>query len=97
MADKNPTGRDVLDPASPASEDRSTESAVLALLLTEHPIHLTMPELALVLHGDIDLFEPRDAADRAVQELVGAGLVHRQGRFMVPTRAALYFDGLGWG
>jgi hypothetical protein len=54
-----------------------------------------MPELALVLHGDMDLFEPKDAAERAVRELVGAGLIHRQGKFLVPTRAALYFDNLG--
>jgi hypothetical protein len=94
MADTNPTGRDSLDPSSPASQDRSTESAVLGLLLTEHPIQLTMPELALVLHCDIDLFEPKDAAERAVRELVGAGLIHRQGKFLVPTRAALYFDSL---
>ena len=94
MADENLMGRDSLDPSSPASEDRSTESAVLALLLTEYPAHLTMPELVLVLHGDVDLFEPKDAAERAVRELVGAGLVHHQGKFLVPTRAALYFDRL---
>jgi hypothetical protein len=97
MANENPTGRDPLDPSSPAGESRGTESAVLALLLTEHPIQLTMPELALILHGDIDLFEPTDAAECAVRELVGAGLVHRQGRFLTPTRAAIYFDNLEMG
>jgi hypothetical protein len=56
-----------------------------------------MPELALILHGDIDLFEPADAAECAVRELVGAGLVHRQGRFPTPTRAAIYFDNLEMG
>jgi hypothetical protein len=30
-----------------------------------------------------------------VRELVGAGLLHRQGQFIAPTRAAFYFDGLG--
>jgi hypothetical protein len=94
MADENHMGRDSLDPSFPAEEDRSSESAVLALLLTEHPAQLTMAELVLVLHGDIDLFAPKDAAERAVRELVGAGLVHHQGKFVVPTRAALYFDGL---
>jgi hypothetical protein len=94
MADENLMGRDSLDPSSPAGEDRSAESAILALLLTEHPAQLTMSELVLVLHGDIDLFKPKDAAQRAVRELVGAGLIHHQGKFLVPTRAALYFDRL---
>jgi len=94
MADQNPTGRASLDPSSPAGEDRRTESAVLALLLNEHPTRLTMDELILVLHADPDRGDPEDAGSRAVRELVGAGLVHRDGRFLSPTRAALYFDAL---
>ena len=31
------------------------------------------------------------AANRAIRELDGAGLVHCRGGFAVPTRAALYF------
>jgi hypothetical protein len=67
----------------------------LALLIEEHPIHLTMDELALVLHADPDRADPEDAAHRAVRELVGAGLIHRDGPFVLPSRAALYFDALG--
>jgi hypothetical protein len=91
MADQNPKGRASDDPPSPAGEDRRTESAVLALLLDEHPTRLTMDELILVLHADPDRGDPGDAAQRAVRELVGAGLIHREGRFLTPTRAALYF------
>jgi hypothetical protein len=94
MADENPTGRTSHDPLSPAGEDKRTESAVMALLLEEHPIRLTMDELVLVLHADPERGDPADAALRAVRELVGAGLVHREGRFLAPSRAALYFDGL---
>lgn len=94
MADENPTGRAAHDPLSPAGEDRRTESAVLALLLEEHPIRLTMDELILVLHADPERGDPGDAAQRGVRELVGAGLVHREGRFLAPSRAALYFDAL---
>jgi hypothetical protein len=95
MAEENPRDHGAFDPLSPADDDRSTESAILVLLLTEHPTRLTVDELGLVLHGDIDLFEPKDAARRAIRELVGAGLVHREGKFLSPTRAALYFDCLG--
>ena len=95
MADENPKGRASHDPSSPGGEDRRTESAVLALLLDEHPIRLTMDELILVLGGDPDPADPKDAGQRAVTELVGAGLVHRDGSFLAPTRAALYFQRLG--
>ena len=94
MADENPKGRASLDPLSPAGEDRRTESAVLALLLDEHPSWLTVDELILVLGADPDRGDPQDAARRAVGELVGAGLVHRDGNFLAPTRAALYFHRL---
>ena len=94
MADENPTGRASLDPSSPAGEDRRTESAVLALLLDEHPSRLTMDELILVLCADPGRGDPKDAAQRAIGELVGAGLVHRDGSFLTPTRAALYFHRL---
>jgi hypothetical protein len=94
MADENPKGRASLDPSSPARQDKRTERAVLALLLDEHPTRLTMDELILVLHGDPERGDPEDAGQRAVRELVGAGLVHREGRFMAPSRAALYFAAL---
>lgn len=94
MANENPTGRTSDDPTSPAGEDKRTESAVMALLLQEHPIRLTMDELILVLHADPERGDPADARQRAVRELVGAGLVHREGRFLAPSRAALYFGAL---
>jgi hypothetical protein len=94
MADENPKGRRCPGPSSPAEEDRRTESAVLALLIEEHPIRLTMDELILVLHADPGRGDPGGAGRHAVRELVAAGLVHREGRFLAPSRAALYFDAL---
>jgi hypothetical protein len=94
MATQHPTGRGPDDPDSPAVENAKTERAVLALLLDEHPVQLTLDELCLVLHADPECTDPHDAATRAVRELVGTGLVHRNGRFLMPTRAALYFERL---
>jgi hypothetical protein len=94
MADTNPTDRAALDPSSPASEDQRTESAVLSLLLAEHPARLTVDELILALHADPERGDPEDAGQRAVRELVGAGLVHREGRSLAPSRPALYFAAL---
>jgi hypothetical protein len=78
----------------PNPGDRKTETAVLALLVAEHPTRLSMEELILVLHADPDRPDPEDAAERAVRELTGAGLLHRDGRFLAPSRAALYFSRL---
>lgn len=94
MADQNPTGHSLRDPASPAEQDRRFEGLVLSLLLEEHPARLTTDELALILSAFHDQGHPHDAAQRAIRELIGAGLVHRDGRFICPSRAALYFDRL---
>jgi microcystin degradation protein MlrC len=91
MATQNPTSRAWNDPASPATEDEKTQAAVLVTLLAEHPMQLTLDELVLVLHGDMDCVDPEDAARRAVRDLVGAGLVRHLDQMVMPTRAALCF------
>jgi hypothetical protein len=66
----------------------------MALLLDEHPTQLTVGEVCLVLHADPDRDNPNDEGERAVKELISAGLIHRNGRFVMPSRAALYFERL---
>jgi hypothetical protein len=90
MADANPTDCAERDLPRPRAEDAKVERAVLALLLEEHPSQLTIPELSLALNAD-PAFESDDAVERAVCELVGAGLLYCCGGFVLPTRAALYF------
>lgn len=77
----------------PAERDQMLQAAVLRLLLIEHPAQLTLTELLRELS---DPCEGRDkgALETAVGTLVGAGLVHRHGQFLVPSRAALRFDRL---
>lgn len=96
MADRNPTERGAAgpDPCKAAARDARTENQVLTFLLEEHPTRLTQGELSLVLNADPRLDDPDDAAKRAVRELVGAGLIHQDGRFLAPSRAALYFERL---
>ena len=36
-------------------------------------------------------FGSEDAVERAIRQLVGAGLLHCCGGFILPTRAALYY------
>lgn len=79
------------------AEDESVESAVLRQLLELHPTRLTLAELVRELGGDEDEdggFAARDAVERAVRDLSAVGLLHRDARFVEPTRAALRFSDL---
>lgn len=92
MADENTMDCAERSPSFIASEeDAKTEQAVLSFLLAEHPARLTIPEASRALNVGPTSFERRDAIERAIRELDGAGLLNCQGGFAVPTRAALYF------
>ncbi len=79
---------------STSEEDAATEAAVLKQVLTLHPTVLTLAELIRELAGEDQGFADRDAVERAVHDLVGAGLLHRSEAFVMPTRAALRLDEL---
>lgn len=74
--------------------DEEVQVGVLRHLLDLHPVQLTDEELVREVVGDPDDFTECDAVRRAVGVLVATGLVHRQGRFVFPTRAALVFHAL---
>jgi hypothetical protein len=82
------------DSWTPAAEDAATESAVLQQLLELHPLRVTLAELIRELAGESPDFAERDAIERAVRDLTGAGLLHRHGGLLAPTRAALRFSEL---
>jgi hypothetical protein len=81
------------DPDSPIEDDRRNQSVVLSMLIDEHPVRLSFDELVLVLHADLTE-TPRIATENALKDLIGAGLVRREGPHLLPTRAALYFAAL---
>jgi hypothetical protein len=68
-------------------EDASAQRAVLSLVLDEHPALLAAEEVEREIG-------PGDGAQRAMQDLAGAGLLRREGGLVLPTRAALAFDRL---
>jgi hypothetical protein len=76
-------------PRSTEREDERTQSAVLSLVLNEHPAQLTICEVAREVTVD-----EGDAPERAVRDLVGVGLLRCEGASVLPTRAALHFDRL---
>lgn len=91
MATENPMGGG--ESITPNTEDAKVELAVLAFLLHEHPDRLTIPEVSRAMNRFSD-FNSEDAVERAIRELVGAGLLCCQGGYVQPTRAALYFERL---
>jgi hypothetical protein len=82
------------DSWTPAAEDAATESAVLQQVLDFHPVQVTVVELVREIAGESTSFAERDAVERAVRDLAGAGLIHRHDAFVSPTRAALRFSEL---
>lgn len=79
---------------TPAAGDAATESVVLQRLLDLHPVQVTAAELVRDLGGESPGFAERDAIERAIRDLTGAGLLHSHGAFVLPTRAALHFSAL---
>ena len=82
---------DERDPSIPANEDRKAEWAVLSYLLDAHPDRFTIPQISLVMNAGEGGFASEDAVERAIRQLVGAGLLHCSGGHLLPTQAALYF------
>lgn len=82
------------DSRPPAVADAAAESAVLQVLLDLHPIQVTAAELVREVGGESPGFAERDAIERAVAALTGAGLLHNRDAFVLPTRAALRFSEL---
>lgn len=63
----------------------TAQRAVLSLVLDAHPDLLTIPAIA----SEID---QGDAAEQAIRELVGVGLLECSGLTVRPTAAALRFE-----
>lgn len=92
MSCENHMDRGLPDPSRPNNDDdRKVEWVVLGYLLDADPDRFTIPEVSLVMNAGEADFGSEDAVERAIRQLVGAGLLHCCGGFILPTRAALYF------
>jgi hypothetical protein len=90
MHDDDSSPRELLN----HEEDDRTEAAIMGLVLEEHPAQLTLAELTLMMVGANPDYEGTDAVERGVRDLVGTGLLHRNGDTIRPTVAALRFHDL---
>lgn len=75
-------------------EDAQDRRSVLFRVLALHPAHLTTAELVREISAGAEGFEEADAIERAIGDLVGAGLLNRVAGVVAPTRAALVFNAL---
>jgi hypothetical protein len=74
--------------------DAQSQAAILALVLAEFPTQFSRAELALQVLGGDPEFRDRDRYERALDDLVRAGLIRDNGALIIATRAACYFDAL---
>jgi hypothetical protein len=79
---------------TPGEQDSTIEAAVLRQLLALHPVQLTLGDLLREVAGKPRDFASKDGVERAVRDLIAAGLVNRNGDVVLPSRAALRFDEL---
>ncbi len=77
-----------------AEEDDRDQTAILALVIDEHPKQLTLAELARAMAPAEGGGEVPDWLERGVGDLVGWGLLHHSGDSVRPSRAALRFQQL---
>ncbi|HEU5106422.1 MAG TPA: hypothetical protein VFU11_11355 [Solirubrobacterales bacterium] len=77
-----------------AAEDTRDQAAVLRHVLDLHPATLTLDELMREMVGVSPSGCGEDGIRRAVRDLAAVGLLHQEGRRVIPTRSALVFHDL---
>ena len=77
--------------ATTATLDARDQAGVLRQVLSLYPQALTLEEVVREMTAAAPEFSERDRIERAVNDLVAGGLMHRNGNFVLPTRAALLF------
>ncbi len=91
MANDNPMGAGDQRAPSTAEEDHRDQEGVLRHVLSIYPEVITREELIREMtRGDSSpAFADRDRIERAVRDLSTGGLLHEDGKLVLPTRAAV--------
>ncbi|HVQ59474.1 MAG TPA: hypothetical protein VMS60_11275 [Solirubrobacterales bacterium] len=79
---------------APHEEDERDQEGIMGLALAEHPIQLTVSEVIREMAPADAAFGDADRIERGIRDLVGIGLLHRNGDTIRPTRAALRLNHL---
>jgi hypothetical protein len=86
-----PKGAGNEDAPPTAAQDIREQGVVLIHILHRHPALLTIPDLVREITAGSGGFAEGDAAERAVRDLTGVGLLHCPSGLAVPSPAALRF------
>jgi hypothetical protein len=89
-----PSGADDERATTTAEMDDRDQAAVLRETLNLYPEVLTLDELVCQQTFGSAEFEERDRVERAVRDLIAAGLLQQVGSLALPTRAAVVFNRL---
>jgi hypothetical protein len=73
----------------PDDEDRRAQTWVLIHVIEVFPGLSHEADLLRELTGDSRDFAERDRIERAIEDLIGVGLLHRYDELLIPTRAAM--------
>jgi hypothetical protein len=76
------------------ADDDAWQLAVLSRVLILHPARLSATELRREMRADAHDFARTDAHNRAVDDLIAAGLLRHDGDSIIASRAAMHFDHL---
>jgi hypothetical protein len=71
------------------------EASTLAVILTvleAHPAHLTEADTIRELSGDPPVFADHAATENRFRDLIGVGVLRREGDSILPTRPTIYLD-----
>jgi len=90
MHDK-PIGAGDESAATTAQRDHRDQAGVLRHVLSIYPEVLTQDELIREMTGGASspAFADRDRVERAVRDLIAGGLLHEDGKLVLPTRPAV--------
>jgi len=91
MANDNPKGAGHTRATSTAEEDHRDQAGVLRHVLSIYPEVIIREELIREMTGgdSSPAFAERDRIERAVRDLITGGLLHEDGKLVLPTRAAV--------
>jgi len=78
----------------PARADDALQLALFTFVLALHPAQLSVAELARELSETPEDYGERDDFERALRDLVAAGLLRRCGDSVLPSRAVLRYEEL---
>jgi hypothetical protein len=94
MHDNPRTGGEESLAGTTTHDDARDQRSVLFRVLALYPALLTSGELVREISAGAEGFGEADDIERAIRDLVGAGLLNRFAGTIAPTRAALVFNAL---